>query len=273
MSGVANALLKLHNYRITIERGEVDQQDDGLLSVQPGEEKYGRHGDIKPENFLWFKQINGVDDPNGVLQLADFGLGRFHREASRSGSNGGNHSPTYEPPECKLHRKVSREYDFWSLGCVLLEYVTWLLRGAEAVTEFSNSRGAGSNNISDVNDDNYFTIIKDEENEDDAVVRKEVEEWVEDLHAHPNASALIHELLSLTMDQLLVVDSKERVKAGPLYTQLKVLLDRAEENEPFVTEAIPWPKPDRVTPKPTHTRKVGFLDPEPHSQARSFTTP
>lgn len=59
--------------------GGIREQDGATLQVEVGEERYGRHGDIKPQNILFF--MNGKEC---ILKLADFGLGRFHGRDSRS---------------------------------------------------------------------------------------------------------------------------------------------------------------------------------------------
>lgn len=150
-------------------------RDNAKLSVEKKEELYGRHGDIKPENILWFRKCPETEeqDANGILQIADFGLGRFHGRDSRSKVHPDSiqTSPTYEPPECKLHRPVSRAYDIWSLGCLYLEFITWLLLGSAEIETFSEGRGKQSIST-DINDDSFFTIVRDENNKPNAVVRE-----------------------------------------------------------------------------------------------------
>jgi serine/threonine protein kinase len=97
MTGIANALMVIHNFKVTHpltvsgtgigEQGQVRMPNDVVLSVERGEPRWGRHGDIKPENILWFK--NPLDAPCklGVLQISYFGLGRFHGRDSRSRVN------------------------------------------------------------------------------------------------------------------------------------------------------------------------------------------
>lgn len=57
MSGITSALALIHNIRVKFDLdvdGGVRLQEGGAkLSIKAGEEKYGRHGDIKPENILW----------------------------------------------------------------------------------------------------------------------------------------------------------------------------------------------------------------------------
>jgi len=93
IKGISSALLYLHEFRVkvplSVDNDDQDQDGGAKLSISDGEEKFGRHGDIKPENILWFQIMPGNDDPLGVLQLADFGLGRFHGRDSRSRTNAG----------------------------------------------------------------------------------------------------------------------------------------------------------------------------------------
>jgi serine/threonine protein kinase len=57
MTGLENALMTIHTFKVTVPlsvggAGGKRIQNDGALSVRKGEEWFGRHGDIKPENIL-----------------------------------------------------------------------------------------------------------------------------------------------------------------------------------------------------------------------------
>ncbi|KAI1120765.1 hypothetical protein F5Y10DRAFT_289312 [Nemania abortiva] len=107
-------------------------------------EKYGRHGDLKPENILWFKG----DREGGCLKIADMGLTTFHDENANTKQRNWNNEKTmtpsgtfrYEPPEMDKDRASqsprSRQYDIWSMGCIMIELVVWLLYGWDAVNTF-----------------------------------------------------------------------------------------------------------------------------------------
>lgn len=84
----------------------------------------GRHGDIKPENILWFEKDG---DTQHHLVISDFGLTRFHSPDSVSRVANrlvGGFSPTYSPPELDLQEELSQKYDIWSLGCLYLEFLS-----------------------------------------------------------------------------------------------------------------------------------------------------
>ncbi|OTA69478.1 kinase-like protein [Hypoxylon sp. EC38] len=112
---------------------------------------YGRHGDIKPENILWFRNSDNVST-FGTLKIADFGISRWHRNAETSRISC---TPTYRAPEYDLplpNRQVSRAYDVWSLGCVFLEFTTWFLSGRDGVEAFQQERRTH------VKDDAFFVL-------------------------------------------------------------------------------------------------------------------
>ncbi|KAG4438024.1 hypothetical protein IFR05_006483 [Cadophora sp. M221] len=255
MTGIANGLLRIHTFKVsyplsaTTGAGSHRIPMGVKLMVERGEELFGRHGDIKPENFLWFEHDFETQIPNGVLKVADFGLGRFHGRNSRSGVNPDTvqTSPTYEPPECKLRLPVSRAYDIWSLGCVFLEFITWLLVGSQEIEDFSEFRGRLEPRTG-IDDDNFFTIVNDG-NGMHAIVRESVVRWTNRLHAEQKSSQLIHDLLELTMRDLLVVDTTERCKASWLFQQLKVYLDKAENDDVYMLKPVPWqPQKPEIEP-------------------------
>lgn len=131
-AGIAEALRKLHY-------GEFPENNSTQsLVTMP---KRGRHGDIKPENILWFPSdtyFNG----QGILVLSDFGLTRFHRAFSMQRKYNRNLaiSLTYRAPEFDLDGEVSPSWDIWTLGCVYLEFLTYYLQGWDAVETFSKQR-------------------------------------------------------------------------------------------------------------------------------------
>jgi serine/threonine protein kinase len=103
-----------------------------------------RHGDLKPENILWFQDDSG----HGTLQIADLGLATFHaKEEDTKGRKGvitstPSGTSRYEPPEMDSTREApdarSRQYDMWSMGCVLLELLVWLVYGNKALDKFKS---------------------------------------------------------------------------------------------------------------------------------------
>jgi serine/threonine protein kinase len=78
--------------------------------------RYGRHGDIKPENILWYKSPDEKD--RGIWVISDLGLSAFNREESRSMIPNESilYTPGYRPPECDIEGgTISRAFDIWTL--------------------------------------------------------------------------------------------------------------------------------------------------------------
>lgn len=123
--GLTDGLSKIHGYK---------KKDPGEPSVNETV-CVGRHGDIKPQNILWFKDHS---TPTAVdrLVLSDFTLMRFHNKGSRTVTTVGHigFTNTYRAPEVALtsHQCIDQRYDVWSIGCVFLEFISWYLAGYDA---------------------------------------------------------------------------------------------------------------------------------------------
>ncbi|KAJ4246833.1 hypothetical protein NW762_013385 [Fusarium torreyae] len=100
-----------------------------------------RHGDIKPQNILYFPNT-GKRYGRGTLKIADVGLAKVHTEYTRYriATTTRMSSERYEPPEMEsyLHNilPIPRVYDSWSLGCVFLEFMVWLIYGRSRLDTF-----------------------------------------------------------------------------------------------------------------------------------------
>lgn len=143
--GIAVGLSRLHSptsYDIanTPKNGQVDTEE--AVEARFLQAKYGRHGDIKPENILWFASYEGDSDH---LVISDFGLTEFKSYWSKSHAISRDipgYSGTYKPPELGPddNVEITQKYDIWSLGCVFLELASWLLMGSNAPADFSDER-------------------------------------------------------------------------------------------------------------------------------------
>jgi serine/threonine protein kinase len=121
ITGISSAVEHIHN-----------PPADALLSADP---KYGRHGDIKPENILLYD--SPVDD-KGILVVADLGLAKLNSILSKTQTNSRTAcTPRYKPPECDIQgAKIRQSYDIWTFGCMLLEWVCWIFEGNLVRTQF-----------------------------------------------------------------------------------------------------------------------------------------
>ena len=119
MSGLVDAVKSLHNFR---------------------GQSIGCHHDIKPGNIL-------LDGSSFVL--ADFGLTTFKQPLEYSKSTTSRFDP-YLAPECldtstgyRKH-KVGRASDTWSLACILVELLVFMVWRKAGTDKFRNDRAQAS---------------------------------------------------------------------------------------------------------------------------------
>ncbi|KAI4144919.1 MAG: hypothetical protein L6R39_003986 [Caloplaca ligustica] len=98
------------------------------------------HHDLKPKNILVF---------GGDLMIADFGSSHL-RPLAEGSETQRNHLGTYEyhPPEywkddgSQARLKHGRAFDIWSMGCIIIKFVTLIVHGweSEKLSDFRNQR-------------------------------------------------------------------------------------------------------------------------------------
>ncbi|KAI6755658.1 hypothetical protein QX201_012296 [Fusarium graminearum] len=196
--------------------GAIDTiHDPRHLNLGP-QGKYGRHGDIKCDNILCFKNSLTTDD---VLVISDFGLSKLNSDKSRSNIPNATVPPVpgYRPPECDIEGgTISRAFDVWTIGCLFLELITWFLGGPSYVKEFEEKRTTefinGSKNSI------FFTfrelVPSDPGGAKAVLVKPEVTEWILQLRQHPNCSPFLHEVLGIIERKMLVVLSTDKTRSS-----------------------------------------------------------
>jgi len=232
--GIADALCTIHEYKTATDN--TDDSPESSANLEDRDRQYGRHGDIKPENILWFKDEESGDSEatttNGRLVIADFGLTRFHKEHSRSNVDPASvaGSPTYRPPECDLRLPVSRAYDIWSLGCLYLEFITWLVYGWKGIENFERARSGGTRDFK------FYTILGYKiSNRRSAVLRPSVTQWIEQLREHPSSTSYIKDFLTLVQYSLLVPNPKHRMHAKDVFAALSKMLERSRSDPGYIS--------------------------------------
>ncbi|KAK3321327.1 kinase-like domain-containing protein [Cercophora scortea] len=177
--GLAKALQHIHGDN----GGETSQEGSSSPKL------YGRHNDIKPDNIVWFRDVDGG---RWRLVLTDFGQAKLHTKNSRSylkRPQGRTGVPTYVAPEFYLTGgRISRAADKFNLGCVFLNHITWILKGFHAVDrEFpllrlqtdAKTKKAG---------DNFFRLTRvsgpGQQNTWRADQKPSVLDWIKELKQH-----------------------------------------------------------------------------------------
>ncbi|CEF74399.1 unnamed protein product [Fusarium graminearum] len=191
-----------------------------FVTVEGGQAKlrlFGRHGDIKPENILYFPRHEG--DLRGVLVITDFGCTEFStkEELNHNRRIDLPNSPTYRAPETDLSpddSSVTSSYDIWTLGCVFLEFLTWWLGGWAYVQQFAAQRAerdpswyGGVPGL--FRTDFFYAIVEDERGNKIAHVRKGVRKFMDALasNATVKSNAFADKFLYMIRTRMLIIES------------------------------------------------------------------
>ncbi|KAM6536462.1 hypothetical protein FALCPG4_002466 [Fusarium falciforme] len=271
-SGIARGLRKIHHLST-----ELSQKTVNLVNAKQmilGGKEWGRHGDIKPENILWFGEC---EDKRDHLVISDFGLTRFNSAHSRSKVQQDQiqgFSGTYRPPDLHLEdQPISQNYDVWSLGCVFLEFLSWFLLGYEQTVDVFTQGRMNDGQKGDIREDTFFTF----ENGSLVTPRKaklkdSVVEWIENLHKAPDCSEPLHALLDLIQFTMLLPISKERWKCCSIDLELRKLDLNCQDNILYTQETPGGPNPKRYT-EPPRKHRTAKVSPEPHAQESADINP
>ncbi|KAL3487281.1 hypothetical protein BJX62DRAFT_241206 [Aspergillus germanicus] len=101
--------------------------------------RFGKDGNIGARNILWFKHSNhfGTLKIGGELMLMNFTQAIHYDEIPIPVDD---RNPTYCPPDLRRRFQISDKWDIWGLGCLYLEFVTYLIFGFRGIAEFRDQR-------------------------------------------------------------------------------------------------------------------------------------
>ncbi|KAI0539655.1 hypothetical protein GGR58DRAFT_463672 [Xylaria digitata] len=223
--GLATALKRIHGLA-TWQKQRRNQSQTLDVPGGEGEKEYGRHGDIKPNNILWFAS------DGDRLVLSDLGLTSFHSSATRSlvrHTGIGGYTWPYRAPEIdNPFQNICSKYDIWSLGCVFLEFCSWWLLGIDGVEEFVGVRIEPSELAALVEEDNYFTVIKSTQGFE-AIVKPSVTGWIERLRGMATGDSFAIGMLRLIQEDMLVVDKAKRAPSDVICTDIRGIIAKLSQ--------------------------------------------
>lgn len=115
--GLADALRYIHRF---VSASSDD--DSKLISYH--------HGNIKPENILVYYSPHR----RPVLQIADFGTSTFITDIDydQSFTNSSHAAGDYTAPEVYFGEPSSSSSDVWSMCCIFLEFIEWIMPSQSA---------------------------------------------------------------------------------------------------------------------------------------------
>ncbi|KAL8310441.1 hypothetical protein RB597_010327 [Gaeumannomyces tritici] len=213
--------------------------------MQPVSKKiYGRHGDIKPANILFFRPRDLQQDKGsslGIFKIADFGFTAFHSlESIEVPAHAVGRSPTHKAPECD-GISMSPSSDFWSLGAVMLELMVWYISGREGYNAFNQRRRRNDDTEIMFNQpaqDKYFNNINLTGVPEAPEVKESVRKEMADLRSHQRCSAFIHDVVDFIERRLLVVDPLDRATTHELIKALNAINKKCLDSEDYCSSPI-----------------------------------
>lgn len=199
-----------------------------------------RHGDLKPENILCFNSSTSSkavkDHTSCILVISDVGLSRTHDKSTQFRSKSkmvGGETIAYAPPETEIHpdNATSRRYDIWSLGCLYLEFVIWLLYEYEGLESFKRAIG------------HKFYIITDraeslQVRNTTVKINPEINKWIENIKRDPRCAkegteeTAVFRLVALIQERLLVTIASPSPR-----DQVSAPRNFGEEDQPAVADS------------------------------------
>ncbi|KAI5460418.1 hypothetical protein BGZ63DRAFT_404887 [Mariannaea sp. PMI_226] len=179
-----------------------------------------RHGNLKPENILWFEQ----QGTPAVLQIAHIGCAIPPGQQSiQHTSSAWVGSRRYQPPDTvytidPTDPRSTRD-DIWSIGCIYLELLIWLLDGKSGLDQFHR-----------LGSDRAFWEIRDSE----CVVSLHAQAWMEEATVRlkldvTRGSGALADLLLLIRTDLLVISPRRRAYSSDLYQDLLRICNNMED--------------------------------------------
>ncbi|KAH8753784.1 kinase-like domain-containing protein [Hyaloscypha sp. PMI_1271] len=219
---------------------------DGLSALH-GKSMNCRHGDLKPSNILHFTEGGS---PRGLLKIADLGVSQIHDDptvlrivATTTTAS----TEVYKGPEAYILEKSlkprSRTYDCWSMGCIILEFVIWLLYDFAALENFEKRRDGprGSHcyysrkpSCSEEEVTECWQMTKRHDNVDEAI------KCLRD-DGRCKGSAM-GKLVDLVDEKLLQVNPEARFYGGLLHLGIREILDECKSSKTPLVNSGPRPE-------------------------------
>ncbi|KAF8534589.1 hypothetical protein BDD12DRAFT_859567 [Trichophaea hybrida] len=190
----------------------------------PIERRY--HSDLKPRNILVFEEEN--DD---VLVITDFGQAHIGKKVDPQGTTVTGQRPgteAYAPPESHQKSTMNTKFDVWSMGCILLEVLVYVVQGPERVRELYEARDTGHGT-------DYYCCW-DEDNRK-YIINPGAIQIVGELLRNYATDIFILEVWGVILS-MLQVDSRERSTSGKACQALKMAIDGARIRAEL--ELIDW---------------------------------
>ncbi|KAF7508514.1 hypothetical protein GJ744_009227 [Endocarpon pusillum] len=263
LRGLADALKHLHLLGSDIpDPIFFTNEDPGPMKL---EQTYtGCHFDLKPTNILVFQDKEN-DGP--TLKISDFGSARIGMTLSSSGlqsesyftNHNGYDTTACGAPDLYRNGQASRPYDIWSLGCIFLEFVTWMLGGpAFDPNEFAIQRLQETSNTRGRPNASFWYI----DTLGDVHLKPAVIDKLEHLREECLNTGAFKHLIEL-IERLLAIRPKDRPNASTLCSELDAIILQVKADlstDPQYYRSASWAHRARVHQEAIHKIASSLLE-------------
>ncbi|OWY42226.1 kinase-like protein [Alternaria alternata] len=257
--GLAKAVIRIHG----LTTWQKEERSSPAGSFLEADRDWGRHGDIKPENILWFKEHL---HHRNLLVMSDLGLTRYHSQFSKSiipRSHIDGYSSAYRPPELDMDERISQKYDIWSLGCVFLEFCVWYLQGHDEVEHFRWQRYKEDLwTYEGVESEKFFNVHSPKYGHKEPYVKKAVKERLETLRGLSIHTTFAKGLLHVIEKNMLQCASDNRTTIDIIKRELLMIFESIPKapNSGLLSRGLAHIRRDNSAPPLSRPRKLSLND-------------
>lgn len=208
---------------------------DALRMMHDLETSWGslyRHENLEPEDIWRYEDGSRV----GALKICGIGWESHHLQGDSTLTR-----LSYGPPEAILDPDSAqfRRYDMWSIGCIILELIVWLLYGIDELESFIRGVNETPNMRSP------YWVLEEDGPRPRAQVHLNVQAYMDHIAKDPECNGAhataIGDLLTIVRTRLLVIPdpsttvppSKGRAGASELLNAIRGLLKNGRFNSEY----------------------------------------
>lgn len=192
-----------------------------------------RHRNLEPEDVWRYEDGSRV----GVMKLRDIGWGSHFLQGDSTLSR-----ISYGPPDETLDPDSAwsrRYYDTWSIGCIIMEFIIWLLYGTDELESFIHGIEETSSSRSP------YWVVEEDGTRRWAQVHPSVRACMDHIAKDPECSGThetaIGDLLTIVRTRLLVVSvpsinvprSQGRAGSKELFNSIRGMLEKGKSNSEY----------------------------------------
>lgn len=156
------------------------------------------------------------------------------------------HTKTYRAPEFDLADNFDHKFDIWSLGCLYLDFITWVILGQPWVEKFSELRMEDNEDTVLCEEDTFFQVVDRFpwlHTRRSGVIKCTVSSHIKTLQSHLQTNGewdrnLSH-FLEFVHNRMLVINPRKRATATDVqdFFRNEVSWARKQESRDYLSDA------------------------------------